>query len=216
MKKDYKLILFDLDGTLADTSEGIMNCCKQTLLKIGYGEPGEKELKKAVGAKLIKTFMNVFGLDEKTALECVVLYRMQYAIQGIFEAVLYEDMKQTLQALKTKGYKLAVATLKEERLANMLLENLGIADCFEVIHGSNKKDDISKSDIINMCINDLDAKTEDCVLVGDSMTDLKGAKQSNIDFIAVTYGFGFQSYEEKQMINKTLTASKPLQLLDLL
>ena len=148
MKKDYKLILFDLDGTLADTSEGIMNCCKQTLLKIGYGEPSEKELKKAVGAKLIKTFMNVFGLDEKTALECVVLYRMQYAIQGIFEAVLYEDMKQTLQALKTKGYKLAVATLKEERLANMLLENLGIADCFEVIHGSNKKDDISTENII--------------------------------------------------------------------
>lgn len=215
-KKKYNLVIFDLDGTLADTSMGIITSYKHTLVQMGRPEPTIEELRSCIGGSLLKMFVEKFHFSEEDAKKCVSIYRQKYAEQGIYEVELYKGMKQTLQALKQKGYKLAVATLKAEKLAKPLLKDLGVAEYFDLIHGVDDQDKLTKTDLINMCIEELAETTDTSVLVGDSINDLKGAELSNIDFIPATYGFGFKKNDDFVSHHVSNTIDNPLELLELL
>ena len=216
VNKKYKLIIFDLDGTLSDTSEGINKCYKHALVYMGRPEPADSELKNVIGGSLLKTFQDKFGFSEEDALKATTEYRNRYKQKGVYECKLYNGMKDTLQELKARGYMLAVATLKAENLAKIVLSNLGVADLFNLIHGVDSKDTLTKSDLINMCVSELGCEDFESVLVGDSIHDANGAKKSNVDFIAALYGFGFKTTDDLNQVPHVNQINSTLDLLKIL
>ncbi len=211
--KSYELIIFDLDGTLADTSEGIYHAHKYANVQMGRREPSEEELSGIIGAPLLETYIHKFGYGEEEAKKAVKIYREWYGEFGVNEARLYPDTYEMLQILYHKNYKLAVATLKAENLARDVLNHLGIAHFFHLIHGVDKYDALSKCDLINMCMEELKCNREKSVLVGDSIHDLSGAEEAGVDFLAVRYGFG--SFEDGQ-IDVKKEMNEPLEILSIL
>lgn len=187
----YRLIVFDLDGTLADTSPGIIECHRYANAAMGRPITDDRLLEGIIGGPLYETYRERFGYPEDEARRAVEIYRARYAEVGVAGSALYPGMDACLAALKERGYLLAVATLKAEELARRLLDRLGVAGYFDVIHGMDRQDGRSKSDIIRMCMAELGAAPEETVLVGDSVHDAKGAQQTGVAFLGVTYGFGF-------------------------
>ena len=173
--KKFKLIIFDLDGTIADTSRGIINCHKHANAMMGNKIEDEKMLASVIGGPLLNTYRTKFGYSEADARLAVDIYRERYATEGFKEAILYPEMEKTLTALKKKGYRLAVATLKAEKFAIPMLKELGVGDLFDVIHGVDDKDTHTKSSLIDLCIKELECTKEESVLVGDSIHDARGA-----------------------------------------
>lgn len=194
--KKYRLIIFDLDGTLADTSPGILECHRHTNRAMGRPIVDETILKGIIGGPLLKTYQNLFGYSESDARQAVQIYREHYAEVGFSQSALYPGMRECLTDLKEHGYLLAVATLKEEKLAKQLLKILGVNILFDVIHGINTEDTLNKGDLLNMCMDELEASKQDTILIGDSPYDANGAQQVGINFLGVSYGFGFKQDDE--------------------
>lgn len=188
----YKNIIFDMDGTLVNTYEGIYNSYKHAIEKIGMKFEGDLFVGKVIGAPLKDVFCNTLGLGESEALKAVEIYRSYYQEKGKNEACLYDGIKEALKELKSNGYFLGVATLKKEDFAKEILANLKMIDLFDVVYGIDKNDTLTKADLIKKCIEYVGVTNDESILVGDSEYDLLGAQEVGIDFMAVTYGFGFK------------------------
>lgn len=191
----YKLIIFDLDGTLADTSQGIYNCHRYVNLKMKGDILTDDKLCGVIGGPLLKLYTERFGYNEVDAKLAISMYREHYTIEGIKGTSLYPGMEDFLKQLKKEGYLVAVATLKSEKLAKSLLDELCVSKYFNIIHGIDDKDTLTKASLIKMCMQELKCDPQNSVLIGDSLHDAKGAIESDVDFIAVTYGFGFKHDE---------------------
>ena len=203
----YKAILFDLDGTLTDSGEGIMRSVQYALEKIGHPEPDYTRLRSFVGPPLAAQFMNYAGVDEETAKEAVRFYRERYAPTGIFENEVYDGVEEMLKRLSRKGYRLGVASSKPEPFVVKVLEHFGILEYFEVVVGSTMDGARSaKSEVIEEALArlGLSQERESVVLVGDKNYDVFGAREAGLECIAVTYGYG--SFEE-------LSDASPLKIL---
>lgn len=181
-----------MDGTLVNTYEGIFNSYQYAISKIGLNFGGDEFVKKAIGAPLKDVFLREFQLSEQQAVEAVRIYRSYYQEKGKNEACLYEGMADLLKALKEQDHKICIATLKNEQFAKDIVNTMGIAQYFDVVYGIDDNDTYTKADLIKKCIKFVDGKNEESILVGDSEYDFIGAKEAEIDFLAVTYGFGFK------------------------
>lgn len=193
----YSTVIFDLDGTLLDTSEGIMVGASYTANKMGGPNLTITQQKSFIGPSPFYSFIRECGYNESEAREAVEIYRERYKEKGQFEAKHYEFIHELLVTLKEKEYKTAVATLKRDDLAKEILLNFELKSYFDSINGIDEMDTLSKADIIQMCLNDLQQNDlSEVVLIGDSIHDAVGAEHAGVDFIAVTYGYGFKSKEE--------------------
>lgn len=215
MKKP-KLIVFDFDGTLADTSPGIINSHKYANVKMGKNEPDNDFLFGLIGGPLLETYEKKFNFPKENAIEAVRIYRERYAVEGIKEVELYDGMANTLKELKQRGYIVAVATLKAEKFAAPMLKSLDIAQYFDVIHGVDDQDTRTKASLIELCMSELNVSKEDTILVGDSSHDAIGAQTANVGFIAATYGFGFKSVSDAEKFNPISIIDSPNKLLEIL
>lgn len=189
----YQLIVFDLDGTLADTSEGILNAHRHANTQMGRKSLSDEELDGVIGGPLLDNYKTRFGFNETDAVKAVSIYRDWYSKHGVYQAKLYDGMKETLTFLKQNGYKLAVATLKAESFAKQLLQDMGVANLFDIIYGVDKNDSRTKADLIKLCMSYTNCTAEGTVMIGDSIHDLQGAQECGVDFIGVSYGFGFKA-----------------------
>ena len=187
----YQLVVFDLDGTLADTSPGIVNSHRYAHKMMGRPEPPLGELRSVIGGPLLQIYRDRFGFSEVDARRALTFYRSYYAEKGIYEATLYPGILETLQQLRSLGVQLSVATLKAERFVGMLLHYLGILDFFSVVHGMDDNDTRTKMQMIQMCLEYTHVPPQRAVLVGDSIHDLSGARACGVSFLGVTYGFDF-------------------------
>ncbi len=188
----YENILFDLDGTVSDTGDGICRCFEETISSFG-ADPSAFNLRRFLGPPLKQAFLEVFG-DEKTADEAVERYRKNYFEKWIFVNSLFSGMKELLLTLRDKGERCFVATSKYEPYAEQILKKLGVADCFLGICGSDAGETRSeKAEVLRYltCRYDLDPKQ--CVLIGDTVYDLKGAQTVGMDAVGVTYGYGSEA-----------------------
>lgn len=191
----YSTVIFDLDGTLLDTSEGIMAGARYTANIVGSPELTIDQQKSFIGPPVVDSFIRECGLSASKAREAVEIYRQRYKEKGLYEAKHYIGVKELLLRLKEKECKTAVATLKRDDFAKEILNHFELNEYFDVIKGIDNQDSHSKSDIILMCLKEL-AQTDisKVVLIGDSIYDAIGAEQVGIDFIAVTYGYGFKNH----------------------
>lgn len=189
-QKKYKAVLFDLDGTLLDTTEGVLAAVRKTISDHGYPMPDADVLITFVGPPMQKSMTEVFGLAPETALRVANEFRENYKA-SLFQAKLYDGVHELLESLQRSGIKIAVATNKSHENAMEILEQFGIMEYCDCAQGSDLGGKLSKKDIIEKCIQALDCDKGETVLVGDSIFDSQGAEQAGIDFIGVTYGFGF-------------------------
>lgn len=186
-----KLVVFDMDGTLADTSEGIINSHRYAHQIMGKPIPNEEDLRAVIGGQLLKTYQDRFAFGEHDARLAVAHYRDYYRREGIYQAQLYPGIRELLHDLSDMKLYLAVATLKAEVFAKDMLKRMGVLDLFSVVRGMDKDDTLTKEQLIKDCMESLHIGKDDTVLVGDSIHDLQGARNAGVNFIGVDYGFGF-------------------------
>lgn len=188
----YNLVIFDMDGTIANTSLGILNSHRYAHKFMGRPIPSDEILKSVIGGPLLQTYTDRFGFSLNEAKRAVSAYRDYYSRRGLNETVLYPGIEQTLETLFNNGIHIAMATLKAESFAKTMLKNMGIFEYFDVVYGMNDQDTRTKSQLINMCIDSIGCKKENSLMVGDSIHDFLGSEASCVPFLAVTYGFGFR------------------------
>ncbi len=188
-----KAVLFDLDGTLLDTSEGIKHSVAFAIQALGYQPLPNEVVLQFVGPPIQNSLITHLGVSVEEAQKGANIFRDYYKSEALFEAALYPDILLMLSKLKDNGIKIGVATYKREDYAIDLLKHFGIADYCDVIHGADNENKLTKADIIEICIRELREKKDDIILVGDTEHDAKGANDAGIGFIAVTWGFGFKS-----------------------
>lgn len=207
----YKLIVFDLDGTLVDTSEGIINCHIYAN-KIMNRPLKEGSISKAIiGGSLLKVYEDNFGYNNQEAEKAIKIFRDYYRKIGYKQCKLYPGIKECLIALKLNGFQLAVVTLKEKNLAKLVLNFLGIDTFFEVIYGTTDLSVIEKYEMLNMCMRELKIEQYNTLLIGDSENDALSAKKAGIDFIGVLYGYGLTENKNDNYVVKNC-----IQLINLL
>lgn len=196
-----KLIIFDLDGTLLDTSEGIMHCYRKTGEILNLKENIFENKKCVIGGPLKDGFQQLYKIDSESQLEkAIAAYRSLYQSEGINMFTAYQGIEELLKNLKENGYLLAVATLKAESYAKQMLESSGLAKYFDVIHGWDGTDSCTKAYIITKVIFTLNLIPSDSILVGDSEYDAYGADAAEVDFLGVSYGFGIKKGDNKSQL----------------
>jgi phosphoglycolate phosphatase len=186
-----KIILFDLDGTLTDSKQGIINSIRYSLAKMKLQE-NNINLERFIGPPLSESFEKYFGLDNKTARHVVAVYREHYAVKGIFENQLYPGIIELLKALKEKNKTLVCVTSKAAFYAEQILEHFNLSQYFLRTVGSNM--DLTcthKIELIKLALSHFTNQNKsDFIMIGDRADDIIGAKKNNIASIGVLYGYG--------------------------
>lgn len=185
------MILFDLDGTLTDSGEGIMNCAVHALNHFGIATPSEAELRTFVGPPLLESFAR-FGVPADRLEEAIRIYRQRYIPIGKFENHPYPGIRELLERLHQEGHKLYVATSKPENTSIEICDHFGLSKYFVKICGASSDNDRSrntKEAVIAYLLEEC-GRDEKIVMVGDTAYDVLGAKVHNIPTIAVSWGYG--------------------------
>lgn len=184
-----KAIFFDLDGTLTDSGEGIINCAQLALEHFGLPVPDRETMRVFVGPPLRDSFVK-FGVPVDKAEEAVAVYRSRYVPIGMFENTPYPGIEALLQKLCAQGHKLYVATSKPESMAVAILEKFGLAPYFAIICGATldgSRDE--KSKVIAYLLEQIGG-SDSAIMVGDTAFDVLGAKAHEIPAIGVAWGYG--------------------------
>lgn len=197
--KDYKYILFDLDGTLTDPKEGITKSVAYALDAYGIYVEDLDSLCKFIGPPLKESFMVYYGMDDAQGEEAVAKYRERFSVTGLFENKVYEGIREMLECLKEEGKTLIVATSKPAVFSERILEHFDLMKYFIFLSGSELDGTrVDKAEVIAYAlekngITDL----SNVVMVGDREHDIIGANKNGIDSVAVLYGYGCMEEFEK-------------------
>lgn len=212
---DYDIILFDLDGTVTDSAEGITRCVQYSAEAMGLPVPDLEELNIFVGPPLKEMFMEYFGLDAKKGEEAVKHYRKRYEEKGMYENSVYNGMLEVLKALKQAGKTVALATSKPEVFAKGILDHFGLTKYFDYIGGSTLNGERNtKAKVINYVLEGLGVENKErAVMIGDRKYDILGAKEAGISSVGVLYGYG--SFEELALSHPNHMCEKARDLLEL-
>lgn len=184
-----KSILFDLDGTLTDSGEGIINCAILALEHFGCPIPSREALRVFVGPPLHESFIK-HGVPADQVEEAVAIYRSRYIPIGKYENTPYPGIRELLERLKAEGHRLYVATSKPEGMSVDILEHFDLAKYFTRICGASMDTSRTNKDaVIAYLLHECGAQ-ENAVMVGDTAFDVLGAKVHGIPTVGVSWGYG--------------------------
>ncbi len=188
----YEYVFFDLDGTLTDPFIGITSSVKYALNKFGIEVKDLKDLAIFIGPPLYDSFTKFYHMSDEEAKIAIKYYRERYEVTGWMENYVYEGIYTLLETLKNKGYKLVVATSKPENTTNFILKHFDLLKYFDFVAGATLDGTrIHKDQVIKHAIDSLNIlDTSKVIMVGDRKFDVLGAKEYNIETIAVEYGYG--------------------------
>jgi phosphoglycolate phosphatase len=183
-------VIFDLDGTLADSSQGILWSFRATLEEIGL-EAHPDVLGQLIGPPLGDSF-RILGVEESDIDDVVARYREYYAQRGVYEAQLYDGVADALEHLSEQGVGLAVATAKRVDFAHQMLRALGIAHHFDQIAGASVDLRITaKYDIMALVLQEWGSGDEnDTWMIGDRHYDMVAARRHEVTAVGALWGFG--------------------------
>lgn len=195
----YKYVIFDLDGTLSDSKEGITKSVQYALEKVGIIEENLEDLEHFVGPPMVEQYIKAYGMSKDKAFETLGYYRERYTPIGIYETKAYPGVVEVLEVLKDNGVKIGMATSKPEGMAVEVAKFLEIEKYFDIICGADLKGPRqSKADVLNKLFENSDFIKEQSVLVGDTHYDIEGANKIGIDSIGIGWGMGTKD----EMINE--------------
>lgn len=189
MRKQY--VLFDLDGTLTDSQDGILNSIEYALHHFGI-VVDRTALRPWLGPPLVDSLMKYHGFGREQALEGVKKFREYFDVKGIFENRVYDGIEALLARLQAEGYILMTATSKPEVAARRIADHFNLTRYFTFIGGASLDDSrVRKADVIRYVLetNQIDDLAS-VMMVGDRENDILGAKQNGLESIGVLYGYG--------------------------
>ncbi|MGM9936979.1 MAG: HAD-IA family hydrolase [Candidatus Ornithomonoglobus sp.] len=186
----FKYVFFDLDGTLTDPQEGIINCVKYALESFGIYETDHSKLMRFIGPPLVDSFCEYYGFDEEKSLKAVAKYRERFADVGIFENKVYDGIYDMLQRLTDSGRVLVLATSKPKVYADRIMAKYRLRPYFKLISGSELDGTRNnKNEVIEYAIERLNCPRQSVIMVGDRKYDMIGAKQCGIASCGVRFGY---------------------------
>ena len=214
--KSYSTILFDLDGTLSDSSQGIINSIIYALEKYDVNDYDMPLLRKFLGPPLHESFEKFMCFDKEKSLQAVKLYREYFSSKGLFENEIYGGVSDLLQNLKENGKALIVATSKPQLFTDRIMEHFNLAKYFDFIAGSNMDTTRSKkAEVIEYALSECNIKDKSkVVMIGDRAEDVIGAQTVGVDSIGVEYGYG--TFDELKNAGATYIVKTVDELKDLL
>ena len=193
----FDIVVFDVDGTLLDTSEGVLASVKYTIEKHNLPEIDEETLRTFIGPPIQDSFARVYGLSGEILQELATTFRNQYKDVDLLKAVPYEGIFDVFEALLANGIKPAIATYKRQDYATKIMQHFGFDKYTDIIYGADHENKLKKRDIIELALKDSGVSDfSKAVMIGDSDNDAIGAEGIGTEFIGVTYGFGFRSKED--------------------
>ncbi len=204
----FKNVVFDLDGTLTDSGEGITKSVEYALNKMGVTEYETSTLYRFIGPPLLESFMQYFSMDKDDAELAVKYYRERYSDEGVYENHLYDGVKQLLTKLKQNGIGIYVASSKPQLFVEKILKQHGIFEMFNFVAGASfDKTRADKQSVLKYLMDNTEVTADNAVMIGDRMHDIEGAHTFNMKCIAVLYGFGnleeFKAYKADFLAKNT-------------
>ncbi len=193
----FQNIIFDLDGTLTNPQEGILNSIKYALRSLHYQNIPESIPPEFIGPPLQKSFKNVFGYNDKQTDQAVALFREYYGKHGLYENVPYDGIEQLLSSLSSEGKSLFVATSKLEKYAWEIIRYFEFDRYLVDLCGAGYGGNHTKAELIQDLIDRYRMDPEETVMIGDTAYDIEGAQQAQVKCIAV--GYGFTNLEQLKM-----------------
>lgn len=191
IEEKSKCVLFDLDGTLTDSCEGVVGGTVYGLEKAGLEIPSRDVLMTFIGPPLTLSFRGTLGLDEQTSERVLTYYREYYNERGYAENRVYDGVELMLAALKAQGYRLFVATSKPEEISKRIVATFGLDKYFERVFGASLDDSrSSKASVLAYALEAMGADGTNSVMVGDRKFDVIGAAENGLKCIGVLYGYG--------------------------
>ncbi len=212
----YKCVLFDFDGTVVNTGEGILRSLQYSFEQMGDEVPSMQELKKFIGPPVYYSFTHFYGVSEDDVGMYIKKYRERYKEKGICESELYDGIKELLTELKKRKILIGVASSKPEHLIYSVADYLGITQLFDVIVGVKVDDSnhSSKTGLILEAMKKLGiSDSESVLMVGDRLFDIDGATGARVDSCGALWGFGNE--EEFIEHNATYIVENPQEILNL-
>ena len=188
-----RTVLFDLDGTLTDSREGIVNSVKYAIEKLGGTMPDQQTLLKFIGPPLQESFIAYCGYDTETAARGVEVFRERYEPVGQYENQPAPGLRELLARLKERGYTLALASSKPEELCVSICRRFGFTPFLSAVTGSPAGADWEKADVIREAMRRLrltDADKPTVLMVGDRKYDVLGAQECGLACVGVEF-FGY-------------------------
>ena len=189
----YPYIIFDFDGTVVDTGEGIIKSLQYSFEQMGHEVPDMSDLKKFIGPPIYYSYTHFYGVSEDEVEAYIKKYRERYTVKGIYECHVYDGMRELLVSLKQKGVKLGIASSKPERLIYDVANYLNLTDLFDAIVGVKIDDSnhSTKTGLVLECMEKLGAADKSKVLmVGDRCFDIDGAAGAGVDSCGALWGYG--------------------------
>ncbi len=212
--KKYSTVIFDVDGTLLDTREGIMDSVEYTIDVHKLKPLDESTLLSFIGPPVQESFQKAYGLEGEVIQELTTTFRNRYKGVGLLKAIPYDGIYEVCNSLKTQGVKIAVATYKRQDYARMVLKHFRFDEYSDVIYGADHQNKLTKTDIIRKCIDNLGVKNyKEVLMIGDSSYDAIGSEQIGINFLGVTYGFDFRTEKDVMQYQAIGSAAEPLDIL---
>ncbi len=211
----YDYAVFDVDGTLLNTKEGILSAIRETIRRCGLRDITKEEEPLFIGPPIQESLMRIFGMNQDEAQRTADIFRSLYKEdEYLLKAQAYDGIMEVMEALKERGIGIAVATYKRHDYAVKICSHFGFSRYSDVIYGSDHFNKLKKLDIIRMCLNDMEATDyRRAVMIGDSSFDAIGAQQIGCDFIGVTYGFDFKTQEDVLKYPAAGSADSPMEIL---
>ena len=212
----YDYVIFDFDGTVVDTGEGILKSLQYSFKEMGREVPDLNDLKKFIGPPIYYSYTTFYGVSEDEVGDYIKKYRERYKVKGIYECALYDGMVELLDELKKNGIKIGIASSKPLHLIYSVADYLKITDKFDAIvcvkiDDSNHS---SKTQLILDAMEEMGATDKSKVLmVGDRLFDLDGAAGAGVDSCGAIWGYG--NKEEFIEHNATYIVYKTAEILDL-
>ena len=189
--KKYETILFDLDGTLTDPAEGLTLGFEYALDKMGMPRESREALRRFIGPPLLDVWQTEYGLTRAEAERMIAVFREYYDIYGWWDNKPYDGIREELATLKSRGYRLLVATSKPERTAKRVLSLFALDKYFDFIGGAESGSErYTKTAVLKYVLESTGASVDTSILVGDRMYDREGARAVGIDSLGVLWGHG--------------------------
>ena len=190
--RNYDIILFDLDGTLTDSAQGILNSVRYACRKLGLEMPSEATLRKFLGPPLIESFRTLLGLHDADAERALTAFREYFPVTGIFENEVYDGVPALLADLKAAGKTVLLVTSKPEEYAKRIMEHFDLAQYCDFICGATLDETrTDKAEVIAYALATAGITDKaGVVMVGDREHDVLGAKKNGLPCIGAVYGYG--------------------------
>lgn len=207
----YDLCLFDLDGTLTDPKEGIVNSMNYMLKSLGIQGSNPNDFVKYIGAPLQIALKEAFGFSDEEIIKATEKYRENYVVKGIFENTLYDGILELLEKLQKSGVKMAICTLKLTYFAEKVAKHFNFYKYFDIISGSDDEVRNTKKATIEHALEKLDPERKlRIVMIGDREHDVLAANELGIDSIGILWGYG--SLQELENAKATMIVNSTTEL----